>query len=113
MNIPRSAVAALDDLGESERQPIELPSQLRWYLDRIAKALPDDTAEGWAAHPKIAATVSRVLDLWRNSEKALVFCFYVETGRALRSHISRALRSEAGSVKRLHWAVTWGLFANR
>ena len=33
-------------------------------------------------------------DLWCNGEKALVFCFYVETGRALRSHISRALRQE-------------------
>ena len=90
----RNRIAALDDLGEVERQPVELPKQLRWYLDRIAKALPDDRAEGWAAHPKIAATVGRVLDLWRNGEKALVFCFYVETGRALRSHISRALRSE-------------------
>ncbi len=89
----RNRIAGLDDLGEAE-QPIELTGQLRWYLDRIAKALPPDTAEGWAAHPKIAATVGRVLDLWRNGEKALVFCFYVETGRALRSHISRALRSE-------------------
>lgn len=90
----RNRIAAIDDLGQVERQPAELPKQLRWYLDRIAAALPGDTAEGWAAHPKVAATVGRVLDLWRNGEKALVFCFYVETGRALRSHISRALRSE-------------------
>ena len=32
--------------------------------------------------------------LWLNGEKSLVFCFYIETGRALRSHISRALRLE-------------------
>ncbi len=90
----RNRITALDDLGQVKCEPIELPSQLRWYIDRIAEALPDDTAEGWAAHPKVAATVGRVLDLWRSGEKALVFCFYVETGRALRSHISRELRSE-------------------
>jgi Helicase conserved C-terminal domain len=90
----RNRIAALDDLAEEERQPTELPKQLRWYLDRIADALPADTAEGWAAHPKVAATVDRALDLWRRGDKALVFCFYVETGRALRSHISRALRTE-------------------
>jgi len=90
----RNRVAALDDLVVEDRQPVQVPERLRWYLDRIANALPADAAEGWAAHPKIAATVNRVLDLWRHGEKTLVFCFYVETGRALRSHISRALRTE-------------------
>jgi hypothetical protein len=79
---------------EDDADVIELGPQLSWYLDRIAAALPDDTSEGWAAHPKVAATVGRVLDLWCNGEKVLVFCFYVETGRALRSHISRVLRRE-------------------
>lgn len=69
-------------------------SQLAWYLDRIARALPSDQADGWAGHPKVKATVDRTLELWRSGEKALVFCFYFETGRALRGHISRALRSE-------------------
>ena len=79
---------------EDDSVAIELNPRLSWYLDRIAAALPDDTSEGWAAHPKVAATVDRVLDLWCNGEKVLVFCFYVETGRALRSHISRVLRRE-------------------
>lgn len=67
---------------------------MRWYLDRISAALPRDTAEGWAEHPKVAATVDRVRQLWCTGEKTLVFCFYIETGRALRSHLSRVLRDE-------------------
>ncbi len=90
----RNRVAALDDQPDVALNAVEVPPQLRWYLDHIQNALPDDTAEGWATHPKITATVARVLDLWRRGEKTLVFCFYVETGRALRSHISRALRTE-------------------
>ena len=89
----RNRIARLDE-HEGEPVAAELTPQLRWYLDRIAASLPDDKAEGWASHPKVAATVGRVRDLWCNGEKALVFCFYVETGRALRTHISRALRQE-------------------
>jgi hypothetical protein len=87
-------------LPEIDEQDSEITSttmvspQLAWYLDRIETALPEETTEGWSAHPKVSATVDRVRELWCNGEKALVFCFYVETGRALRSHISRALRQE-------------------
>ncbi|KAA0098920.1 hypothetical protein CIW49_13670 [Mycolicibacterium sp. P1-18] len=89
----RNRVANLDDRPPEETA--DTPTdQMRWYLDRIAAALPTDEADGWAAHPKIAATVGRVRDLWCEGEKTLVFCFYVETGRALRAHISRALREE-------------------
>jgi hypothetical protein len=90
----RNRVAALDDQASTEHQLTQVPDQLRWYLDRIEASLPVAQAEGWAEHPKIAATVSRVLDLWRGGEKILVFCFYIETGRALRSHISRMLQAE-------------------
>ncbi len=90
----RNRMANLEEQTGTDASPIETSPQLRWYLDRIASALPHDTAVGWAAHPKMAATVDRVLELWRSGEKALVFCFYVETGRALRSHISRTLRDE-------------------
>lgn len=86
--------AILDDLDVENDSPCGASPRLAWYLDRINAALPPDTADGWAAHPKINATVRRVLDLWRSGEKTLTFCFYVETGRALRSHISRALRDE-------------------
>ena len=68
--------------------------QLRWYIKRIKAALPSDTTDGWAGHPKVAETVSRVLDPWRRGEKVLFFCFYRETGRAVRNHISRAIQRE-------------------
>ena len=89
----RNRIANLDE-SNGEQIAAELTPQLRWYLDRIAAALPDEMVEGWASHPKVAATVDRVRDLWCSGEKSLVFCFYVETGRALRAHISRALRQE-------------------
>lgn len=90
----RNRQAAQDDrISANSELPTDSP-QLRWYLDRISAALPVGEADGWASHPKVAATVQRVRDLWCDGEKSLVFCFYVETGRALRAHISRALRDE-------------------
>lgn len=89
----RNRLVLDDEAAEGEAAEDSSP-QLRWYLDRISAALPRDIAEGWAEHPKVAATVHRVRDLWCNGEKALVFCFYIETGRALRSHLSRVLRDE-------------------
>lgn len=84
--------AALDD---SENQDAATVSpQLSWYLDRIATALPADDSAGWSAHPKMSAVVERVTSLWAAGEKSVVFCFYVETGRALRAHISRSLMAE-------------------
>jgi superfamily II DNA or RNA helicase len=96
----RNRAAALDEepeTGTHQDGAASLPDssrQLAWYLERIGRALPSDQADGWAGHPKVKATVDRTLELWRRGEKALVFCFYFETGRALRAHISRALRSE-------------------
>ena len=89
----RNRVVLDDEAAEGEAADDASP-QLRWYLDRISAALPRDTAEGWAEHPKVAATVDRVRQLWCSGEKTLVFCFYIETGRALRSHLSRVLRQE-------------------
>lgn len=90
----RNRIASLDEQNGERVAAAELTPQLKWYLERIAAALPDETVDGWASHPKIAATVGRVRELWCAGEKSLVFCFYVETGRALRAHISRTLRHE-------------------
>jgi superfamily II DNA or RNA helicase len=90
----RNRVAELDDVADDNQSPVEINKQLRWYLDRITAALPDEAHDSWVSHPKVQATVRRVRELWRNGEKVLVFCFYVETGRALRAHISRSLREE-------------------
>jgi hypothetical protein len=90
----RNRRAQLDDHEGPEAPEIDVSPRMKWYLDHIETALPQDTAAEWASHPKVAATVNRVRQLWLNGEKSLVFCFYIETGRALRSHISRALRLE-------------------
>lgn len=85
---------SMDDQDDGFEAPAEPPPQIRWYLDRIDRALPATSSGAWAGHPKMAATVERVRQLWCVGEKVVVFCFYVQTGRALRSHISRVLNRE-------------------
>jgi ERCC4-related helicase len=62
------------------------------YVEKLVTALPNETA--YAQHPKIAPLVARVLDLWRQREKVVVFCHYRETGRALVRHLSAALEQQ-------------------
>ncbi|TWU54899.1 ATP-dependent helicase HepA [Rubripirellula tenax] len=64
-----------------------------WYLDHLEKLIPRNRA-AQTEHPKVDATVARVLDIWKRGEKAVVFCHYVQTGRALRRSISAALDAE-------------------
>ncbi|MFC8181382.1 helicase-related protein [Rhodococcus sp. NPDC057297] len=87
----RSSGAATTDDTETPAPMATVSGPVKWYLDRIEKLLPDDPASH-ARHPKIAATVERTLQLWDDGEKVLVFCFYRETGKALRLHIARALQ---------------------
>jgi len=67
------------------------PPEVDWYLGRIEQALPRETPEANAGHPKVKATVARALSLWNVGEKVLVFCHYRATGRALERHISDAV----------------------
>jgi ERCC4-related helicase len=61
-----------------------------WYTQRIRELVPAVTRDDPRArlHPKMVATVRRAVDLWEQGEKVLVFCFYIQTARALRLHIS-------------------------
>jgi ERCC4-related helicase len=68
--------------------------ELKWYLGHLDRALPREERGAWEAHPKVHATAKRVVDLWKRGDKALVFCHYRETGRALRRHISALLNEE-------------------
>ena len=70
---------------------------MRWYLDHLESLIPRDGVVG-VGHPKISATVQRVVDIWRRGEKAVVFCHYVATGRTLRQRISEAIQSEICSL---------------
>jgi hypothetical protein len=88
--------AEIDELPVSHVEP--LPQEVTWYLGRISKELPADNDDALAGHPKIAATVKRAVELWRQREKLLVFCFYKATGRALRRHIGKAIGAEIAAL---------------
>jgi ERCC4-related helicase len=91
----REAQTLDDEIDGVELAKLEpLPEEVSWYLNRITRALPDEDDDALVQHPKVLATVHRVVELWRNREKTLVFCFYIATGRALRRHIANALEAE-------------------
>ena len=71
-----------------------------WYLQEFDAALTRFTGK---VHPKIAATVQKVVDLWEAGEKVLVFAFYRQTCAALRIHISDEIerRTTALATRRL------------
>lgn len=60
-----------------------------WYEKQIARLIPsrEDSRTNRMAHPKVSATVKRTVDLWLAGEKVLVFCFYIQTARALYEHL--------------------------
>lgn len=75
-------------------------SHASWYLDEFDRALARCSG---ASHPKVSATVCKVVDLWEQGEKVLVFAFYRRTCRALRIHIGREIerRMEAAGQRRM------------
>lgn len=73
-----------DDLPETV---VDL-SHAGWYLGEFDSALEHSSG---STHPKVNATVRKVVDLWEAGEKVLVFAFYRHTCRALRVHISREI----------------------
>ncbi|SIS21993.1 helicase-related protein [Williamsia sterculiae] len=93
-----SGSAAVDDSDEDTTVSTTHP-QLAWYLGQIDECLPDQP-QLMAKHPKIAATVAAALELWSRGSKVLIFCFYRETGRALRLHISRAIEGRTRDLAR-------------
>lgn len=80
-----------EENGNGTDDTLGRDAALQWYLHRLRKTLP--TNDEFAEHPKIQATVQRVLDLWKQGEKVLVFCHFRATGRALEAHLSAAFRA--------------------
>lgn len=80
----------VDEDVPEDRQVPGSDTGLTWYLDRLRQTLPETTA--YSEHPKIQATVRKVLELWKQGEKVLVFCHFRATGRALEEHLSAAFR---------------------
>lgn len=64
-----------------------------WYEEQIERLIPSREAseEERFRHPKLQAVVDRVVRLWKDGEKVLVFCFYRQTARALRTHVRRQI----------------------
>ena len=73
-----------------------------WYEGQIACLVPSRTAElrERLRHPKVSATVRRVVDLWAGGEKVLVFCFYRETCKALYEHIREEVHATTIAIAR-------------
>jgi ERCC4-related helicase len=90
---------------EENTEPVSLAKDSThsgWYLQEFDHALQSATG---ATHPKIAATVQRVVDLWEQGEKVLVFAFYRQTCRALRLHISNEVEKRSYAVARRRLAA--------
>jgi ERCC4-related helicase len=93
----KNSKVVLDDQEEPPETAVDL-SQAGWYLGEFDRAL--DECSG-CSHPKVDATVKRVVDLWESGEKVLVFAFYRHTCRALRIHISREVERRIMAAGRL------------
>jgi superfamily II DNA or RNA helicase len=85
----RLAAKDLDDGLEADDKGCSWMVPTRWYEEQIAQLIPsrDASRERRMAHPKVAATVERAVDLWFAGEKVLVFCFYIQTAHALSEHL--------------------------
>jgi SNF2 family DNA or RNA helicase len=68
----------------------ELDKESEWYLSQI-ESLVSASADP-VQHPKVKATVDKVIELWKKGEKVLIFCHYIQTGKILHVAISRAMR---------------------
>lgn len=93
----RSISQALDS-DDDEVEISEPTEAVRWYLNQLERLIPGGDMEASISHPKIAATVARVIDLWRTGEKVVVFCHYIATGKVLRQLVSEAVDAEIRKI---------------
>ena len=82
------------DTDADPLEEISLTQAAEWYLTELDRALPLRDRGASADHPKIRATAERVLAAWRQGEKVIVFCHFIQTGRALRRVVSARLHEE-------------------
>jgi ERCC4-related helicase len=83
---------ALDEDDDDRLVDLSVTDSMAWYLNHLEALLLRSKSS--AAHPKVAATIDKVVDIWRRGEKLLVFCHYIATGRILRQRISEAVKTE-------------------
>ncbi len=90
----RNKDTAIEDEVEQSPESDRQSEDVQWYLGEMDKSLRTSGRALADRHPKIRATAERVLRLWQQGEKVLVFCHYRATGRALRQHISALINDE-------------------
>ena len=98
-NTRQQRVAERDE-REDEPDSVDL-THSAWYLQEFDAALKQCTGK---AHPKIAATVQRVVELWEAGEKVLVFAFYRQTCAALRIHLSKEIELRTATLAERRFA---------
>jgi superfamily II DNA or RNA helicase len=85
----RTGKIALDEQAVDEDTVRVVDGRVKRYLKHLDAALPSGAHS--ARHPKIAAVTRRVVALWQQGEKVVVFCHFRKTGNALVRHISNAI----------------------
>ena len=83
------STAVVDE--EESLEPVHLAPRSRWYLQAISRSLNAQNGTQ-SPHPKVQATVERVMDLWTRGEKVLLFCHYLATGDVLRHELATRMR---------------------
>lgn len=73
-------------------------SRADWYMEKLRAAASAESQKGYESHPKLKATVDRVMKHWQQGEKVLVFCHYRQTGSALHRYLSEAMLHEVERV---------------
>lgn len=82
----KSTENEVDDVADASAND---DPRIRSYVKRLTDEIPSEDKR--AEHPKLAAVVDRVAQLWEDGEKVVVFCHYRVTGRVLVRHISTAI----------------------
>lgn len=83
------------DVHDDSEPSLETPI-VEWYEGQIARLVPsrNKDRELRISHPKVSATVHRALEIWLGGEKVLVFCFFIETARALAEHLNEKVHTK-------------------
>lgn len=68
--------------------------EIAWYIDSVKSCLGEDPG----AHPKIEATVRRVIREWNAGSKVLVFAHYIRTIQALTARLNEAVEQSVGDI---------------
>lgn len=79
------------DADSAPPEAVRITQAAGWYLAQLERALPLRGPCASFEHPKVRATAERALRAWQRGEKVLVFCHFIQTGRALRRVISTRL----------------------